>query len=144
MDDAPEFDDPLRDRFPRYVAAFSVMVVAALAIGLLVAAFSSVHAASGAGYGLIFLGVGMLGVGGTTGGGYDNIGVGAVGMLFGSRRHDEDYSDADVRRGRGGPVDPRERLRKGLRPEANPAAFWLVIGGLAAAGAGVGLLMNLG
>lgn len=138
---APE---PLRDRFPDYMASFSVMAAIAVAIGLAVALFSSVDYVSGAGYGLIFLGVGMLAVGGSQGGGYSNLGVGAVGMLFGSRRHDEDYSDADVRRGTAGRIDPRQRLRKGLRPEANPSAFWLVIGGLVAVGAGIGLLNTLG
>jgi len=116
----------------------------AIVAGLVVALFSSVEYASGAGYGLIFLGVGMLAVGGTQGGGYGNLGVGAVGMLFGSRRHDEDYSDEEVRRGTAGRVDPRQRLRKGLRPEANPSAFWLVIGGLVAVGAGIGLLNTFG
>jgi hypothetical protein len=139
-----ELREPLRDRFPHYVGAFSVMAAFAVIVGLVVALFSSVDYVAGAGYGLIFLGVGMLAVGGTQGGGYANLGVGAVGTLFGSRRHDEDYSDAGVRRGSAGRVDPRERLRKGLRPEANPSAFWLVIGGLVAIGAGIGLLQNLG
>lgn len=120
------------------------MAAIAVTVGLIVALFSSVDYASGAGYGLVFLGVGMLAVGGTQGGGYANLGVGSVATLFGSRRHDEDYSDAGVRRGTAARVDPRERLRKGLRPEANPSAFWLVIGGLVAIGAGIGLLMNLG
>ena len=142
--DTPIIDDPLSERLPRYLAAFSVMVVAAVIVGLLIAAFSSVEPASGVGYGMVFLGVGMMAVGGTQGGGYANLGVGAVGMLFGSRRHDEDFSDADVRRGRGGRVDARERLRQGLRPEANPAAFWLVIGGLVAIGAGIGFLISFG
>lgn len=115
-----------------------------MAIGLVVALFSSVSYAAGAGYGLMLLGVGMLAVGGTQGGGYANLGVGAVSMLFGSRRHDEDYSDERVRRGTAGRVDPRQRLRKGLRPEANPSAFWLVIGGLVAIGAGIGLLNSFG
>ena len=137
-------DDPLSDRFPRYVASFSVMIVAAIVIGLLVAAFTSVEVASGVGYGMIFLGIGMMALGGSQGGGYANLGVGAVGMLFGTRRHDEDFSDPSVRRGTPTRVDPRERLRKGLRPEANPSAFWLVIGGLVAVGAGLGFLMNFG
>ena len=137
-------DDPLSERFPRYLAAFSVMMVSAVAIGLLVALFTSVEPEAGVGYGMVFLGIGMMAMGGTQGGGYANLGVGAVGMLFGSRRHDEDYSDASVRRGTPTRVDPRERLRKGLRPEANPAAFWLVIGGFVAVGAGLGFLMNFG
>jgi hypothetical protein len=65
-------------------------------------------------------------------------------MLFGSRRHDEDVSDPAVRRGTAPRVDARERLRQGLRPQANPAAFWLVVGGFVAIGAGLGLLMNFG
>ncbi|MEE8330629.1 MAG: hypothetical protein V3R84_02575 [Acidimicrobiia bacterium] len=140
----PQAREPLRDRFPDYMASFSVMAGLAMAIGLVVALFSSVSYSAGAGYGLMLLGVGMLAVGGTQGGGYASLGVGAVGMLFGSRRHDEDYSDERVRRGTAGRVDPRQRLRKGLRPEANPSAFWLVIGGLVAIGAGIGLLNSLG
>jgi hypothetical protein len=37
-----------------------------------------------------------------------------------------------------------ERLRKGLRPEANPSAFWQVIGGIAAVAGGVLLLGAVG
>ena len=37
-------------------------------------------------------------------------------------------------------MDPRERLRKGLRPKANPTAFWQVVAGFAYVGIGVALL----
>jgi hypothetical protein len=45
-----------------------------------------------------------------------------------------------VRRGRVQRVDPRERLRKGLRQEKNPRAFWQVIAGLVYLASGIALL----
>jgi hypothetical protein len=45
-----------------------------------------------------------------------------------------------VRRGRVQRVDPRERLRKALRPEKNPRAFWQVIAGPVYLASGIALL----
>ena len=64
----PQTREPLRDRFPDYMAAFSVMAALAMVTGLVVALFSSISYSAGAGYGLMLLGVGMLAVGGTQGG----------------------------------------------------------------------------
>ncbi len=81
--------------------------------------------------------------GGATGGGYTNLGVGAVGAMFGTRRTDEAQSEMDESWGGKPKMDPQERLRKGLRPEANPRAFWQVIGGMLYVGIGL-LIVVLG
>lgn len=133
-------DTPLAERFPAYLAIFGITTSIALVVGLIVAAATSQRLVSGAGYGVIILGVLYLLVGGTRGGGYANIGIGAVGTLFGGgsgRRYDEDPDDRDVRYGKRKRVDPMTRLRAGLRPERNPGAFWAVVGGFALIGAGI-------
>ena len=86
------------------------------------------------GYGLVVLGTLLLLVGGARGGGYTNIGIGAVDAVVGGRnRSDDDFEgDAELRRGRLlKRRDPMERLRKGLRPQANPTAFWQSAAGVA-------------
>ncbi len=133
---------PLRDRLADYAAVFgigwAVIVVVGLAIGLL----SSASLVEGIAYVALATGVLLLLAGGATGGGYTNMGLGAAGAIFGSRqRHDEDFEDADVRRGLLKRVDGSERLRRGLRPEKNPRAFWQVIGGFVNLAAGLALLM---
>lgn len=128
---------PLRERMPDYLALFGVGIAACLVSGLIVVLVSKHSFASGFGYTMIGLGTLLVLAGGVAGGGYGNLGVGALGTMFGSDlRQQEGAADEDdpdeVRRqvfGRRG--DPRERLRKGLRPEANPRAFWQVIGGSA-------------
>jgi len=125
----------LRDRMPDYLALFGSGIAACAAMGLVVVAASDNSFAAGFGYAMIGLGVLMLLAGGVAGGGYANLGVGALGTMFGAglRQHEgsADEDDPEELRkqvfGRGG--DPRERLRKGLRPEANPRAFWQVIAG---------------
>lgn len=58
--------------------------------------------------------------------------LGAVGRMFGGRSaDDENLDDPEARRGKRARIDPHERLRRGLRPEANPRAFWQVVGGFA-------------
>lgn len=137
--------EPLSERLPHYLLAFTVGLVLAAAIGAVVSLFTRASAPTGASYGLIGLGVLMMLAGGASGGGYTNMGVGAVETLFGGRRrHDDDVEDADVRMGGPGKRDPMDRLRKGLRPEANPSAFWQVIGGIAAVAGGVLLLSAIG
>ena len=128
---------PLRDRMPDYLALFGIGIAGCLVGGLIVVIVSSNSFAAGSGYIMIGLGAVLLLAGGVTGGGYANLGVGALGTMFGSNlRQQEGSAEEDdpeeLRRqvfGRRG--DPRERLRKGLRPEANPRAFWQVIGGFA-------------
>ena len=74
--------------------------------------------------------IGLLLAGGATGGGYTHLGLGAAAAVVGGRqRHDEDYDDAEVRRGALKRVSPTDRLRRGLRPERNPRAFWQVVAG---------------
>jgi hypothetical protein len=137
--------EPLSERLPHYLVSFGIALVLAAAIGAVISLFTDASASTGAGYGLIGLGVLMMLAGGASGGGYANMGVGAVGALFGGqRRHDDDVDDPDVRMGGSGKRDPMERLRKGLRPEANPSAFWQVIGGIAAVAGGVLLLGAVG
>ena len=49
--------------------------------------------------------------------------------MFGARGTDEAHEDLDGSRHRSPRMDARERLRRGLRPEANPGAFWQAVGG---------------
>lgn len=137
--DAPpeELSLSLRDRLPDYLALFATGLVVAAACGLLVFWASDTSFTSGFGYSLIGISILMFLSGGVSGGGYANLGAGALGTMFGSqlRTPEGDAQDDDAEElrkqvfGRRG--DPRERLRKGLRPEANPRAFWQVIGGAA-------------
>ncbi len=136
---------PLRDRLPDYLAIFGVGLLAAAALGALIGGLSAASLADAVGYTLIGLGVVLLLAGGASGGGYTNIALGATGTLFGGRgRIDEDVDDPDARRGSMPKTDPMERLRKGLRPEANPRAFWQVIAGFAYVALGVLVIEYLG
>lgn len=141
---APDPEDqllPLRDRFPDYIAVFGVGWVAIGVVGLAIALFTDASVIEGIAYVAMAGGVVMLLGGGAVGGGYTSLGMGAAGAVLGAgQRHDEDYQDAEVRRGRIKRVNPRERLRKGLRPEKNPRAFWQVMAGFAYLGIGLGLL----
>ncbi len=135
---AGEVELSLRERMPEYLATFGVGLLAAALVGALIAAFSSADLTGGVGYTIIALGVVYLLAGGASGGGYTNMALGATGSIFGGRgRLDEDVDDPDVRRGALPKTDPMERLRKGLRPEANPRAFWQVIGGFSYIAIGV-------
>lgn len=134
MDDAaPEpVTEPLSERIPHYLTIFAVGFVVATLAGAVWATLFGGSIPTSAGYALILYGTGLLMVGGATGGGYTNIGMGAVGSLFGGRqRYDDDYDDPDVRRGDTPEKDPMDRLRRGLRPGKNPTAFWQVVGGIA-------------
>ncbi len=133
--------EPLRERMPIYLRVFALGFGVAAAVGLVWGAFSGASFVQGVAWAVLAYGVLLLLFGGATGGGYTNIGVGAVGSIFGGRhQYDADPSDPDVRRGGVGKVDPRERLRKGLRPAANPTAFWQVVAGFAYVAIGVALL----
>jgi hypothetical protein len=84
------------------------------------------------GYATIGVGTLLLLVGGARGGGYTNLGLGAIEAVAGGRnRTDDDYEeDEELRRGAVMKRrDPMERLRKGLRPSANPSAFWTSVAG---------------
>ena len=125
----PEDPVPLVQRIPDYLATFSVGLAATVAVGLAVWLISDVSIASSIGYTIILYGVVLLLAGGATGGGYTSLGVGAMGAMFGSQRTDEETAEFEVSRGQTRRMDSRERLRRGLRPEANPRAFWQVVGG---------------
>ncbi len=134
---------PLRDRLPDYLATFGLLWVAVIAVGLGVGLFSAASLVEGVAYIALATGVALLLAGGASGGGYTSLGLGAAGALWGSRqRHDDDYDDADVRRGRLKRVNTQDRLRRGLRPERNPRAFWQVIAGFVNVAAAMALLMS--
>lgn len=133
---------PLRDRMPDYLATFGLLWLGIVAVGLGVALFTSATATEGIAYIALAVALGLMLAGGATGGGYTSLGLGAAGAMLGGRqRHDEDYDDADVRRGRLKRVNTEERLRRGLRPEKNPRAFWQVVAGLVTFAASMALLM---
>ena len=152
-----EFDDdpdepaeaplpPLAERMPIYLAVFAVGVGVTLVIGLLWGGLADISVTDAVAYSMMLYGVGLLMVGGASGGGYSNLSLGAAGALFGGRhrRPDEIEDDPDARRGARVRVDPMERLRKGLRPEANPTAFWQVVGGFAYIALGIGVAELIG
>lgn len=144
MADTPQDDVliPLRERLADYAAVFGVGWAAIALVGVGVGLFTSATLIEGVAYIAMASGALLLLAGGATGGGYTSLGMGAAGAIFGSStRHDDDFEDADVRRGRLKRVDASERLRRGLRPEKNPRAFWQVIAGFVNLGAGLALLM---
>ena len=133
---------PLRDRMPDYLATFGLLWLAIVATGLGLALFTAASAVEGIAYIALAVALGLMLAGGATGGGYTSLGLGAAGAMLGGRqRHDEDYEDADVRRGRLKRVNTEERLRRGLRPEKNPRAFWQVVAGLITFVVAMALLM---
>jgi len=139
--DTVEIVLPLRDRIPDYLAIFGLGWLGVVVVGLAFGAFSTASIVEGISYAALAYGVVLLLSGGATGGGYTSLGIGAAGAVLGSsHRHDEDFEDAEVRRGRVKRVNPRDRLRRGLRPEKNPRAFWQVIAGSSYLAGGIALL----
>lgn len=165
--------EPLSERIPEYLTVFAIGfgMIAALALAgwvffaftarfgrevglvLLRPVFGSGVATPGwgfdagylsiLGYTLIIVGTALLLVGGSKGGGYTNIGVGAVEAMFGGRNraHDDFEADSDQRHGAVMKrQDPMARLKRGLRPEANPTAFWQAVAGFSYIAIGLGLL----
>lgn len=101
---------------------------------------------SAAGYAGILFGTVLLLTGGARGGGYTNLGVGAIEALVGGRNRSQDdfEGDAEARHGRVMKRrDPMERLRKGLRPRANPTAFWQSVAGFAYLALGLAAVTTL-
>lgn len=129
----PGFDEevpPLLERLPDYLATFGIGLVVSGLIGALIWLTSDIPVAMTIGYTVILYGVVLLLAGGASGGGYTNMGMGAMGSFFGGRSSEDAYVDGSTRPRHDRPRhDPLERLRKGLRPEANPRAFWQVIAG---------------
>ena len=132
---------PLRDRVLEYLAIFGLGWLGVGVVGALIGAFTTASLVEGIAYVAMGYGVVLLLAGGASGGGYTSLGLGAAGaVLGGAHRHDEEFDDAEVRRGRVKRVNPQERLRRGLRPERNPRAFWQVIAGFVYLGVGVAML----
>ena len=130
---------PLRDRIPEYLTVFAIGFAISAAVGAALGLMTGGGAWQGAGYTMMVFGVVLLLAGGATGGGYTHLGAGAVGAMFGARRVDEEEQEHQDRR-TGAARDPMDRLRKGLRPEKNPRAFWQVVAGAAYIAAGIGIV----
>lgn len=134
------FEDTLSlsERMPDYAVTFGIGLAAAAAVGAVVWLVSDIPLSSSVGYTVILYGVVLLLAGGSSGGGYTNLGMGAMGSMFGTRRVD------DVEPEVSSPQKPTasERVQQGLRPEANARAFWQVIGG--GLYVGLGLIILIG
>jgi hypothetical protein len=144
VDETSVSPEPLLQRLPRYGVIFGVGLAAGAAVGVVVWLATSTGLTDAMGYTYLALGTLLLLTGGARGGGYTNLGVGAVEALMGGRnRSQDDYvTDEELRRGHVMKKrDPMERLRRGLRPQANPTAFWQVIAGFLYIG--VGLILTL-
>ena len=130
-------DLPLTDRMPDYLVTFGIGLLASAGIGIVIWLISDIDLASTVGYTMILYGVVLLLAGGSAGGGYTDLGMGAMGALFGTRRVDEPQEEANS----SFKVTPHERLQKGLRPEANSRAFWQVVGGAIYVGIGLAIVI---
>ena len=134
MDDHTDPDDvvlPLRDRLPDYLTVFSIWFGIAAGVGLVIGLLRGSSLWTAIGYTVMLLGVVMMLAGGASGGGYTHLGAGAIGAAFSGRHSDETDEERE---------DPMDRLRKGLRPEANPRAFWQVIAGILYIAIGIGIV----
>jgi hypothetical protein len=144
MEPTHEVELSLRDRMLEYLTTFSTGLAASTGVGLLIFFIWNPAIGNAIGYTIVMYGVVLLAAGGATGGGYSNIGIGAMGALFGRHRAD-DPDDGSIDNWDEKPkIDPRERLRMGLRPEANPRAFWQVIAGFTYIAIGVGIAILFG
>ena len=144
MDATPLAPEPLAERMRGYLVVFAIGAAATGLVGVVVWLATSARLSDALGYTFIALGTLLLLVGGAKGGGYSNLGIGAVEALMGGRNrvHDDYESDEELRRGEVMKKrDPMARLRRGLRPQANPAAFWQVIAGFLYIAIGVGLTL---
>jgi hypothetical protein len=130
----------LQERLAIYAKIFALGIVAIVIVGGIAGALTPSTIPVAIGYTAVFVGAVMLLAGGASGGGYANLGFGLVERAVdmargrgesepadptGRRSAKYDVDSVEERRKR----DPIERLRKGLRPEKNPVAFWTVIGG---------------
>lgn len=115
----------LLERMPDYLVTFGIGLGVSVLVGGAIWLFSGISLALTVGYTVILYGVVLALAGGSAGGGYTNLGMGAMGAMFGARRADEAQPEPGSAHG----PDLHERLAKGLRPEANPRAFWQVMGG---------------
>ena len=131
-------DLTLVERLPDYLAVFGLGLAASAVAGFVISLIWNVKVAEAIGYTIVLYGVILLLAGGATGGGYTSLGIGAAGALFGGRRVDEASEDLGETWSEQTKKTPRERLREGLRPEANARAFWQVIAGFLYIAIGVG------
>ncbi len=130
----------LRDRLPDYLAVFGFGVLGSAVVGIVISLIWNVGVAESIGYTMVLYGVLLLLAGGATGGGYTSLGVGAAGALFGGRRTDEASDQLGNTWSDNAKKSPHDRLREGLRPEANPRAFWQVLAGFTYIGLGVAIV----
>jgi hypothetical protein len=144
MEPTPEVELSLRDRMPDYLATFLIGLAASTAVGLVIFFVWGPAIGNAIGYTIVMYGVVLLASGGSSGGGYSNIGIGAMGALFGTRRADDPGENPGEGWDDKPKVDSRERLRMGLRPEANPRAFWQVVAGFVYIAIGVGIAIAFG
>jgi hypothetical protein len=113
--DEASFDDlPLSERMPEYLALFGAGLALALVLSVIATAMGPTFRGALTNILIVYTVILFL-AGGTTGGGYVNLGVGGLAAVSRRGKSAETLDD---------------RLRRGLRPERNPRAFWQVIGGL--------------
>jgi len=130
--DASDFpEEPLSARMPRYLKNYGVLVAGSVVVGVVFGLFSDAGVVRAIGGTFAIVGLLVAGVGAFFGGGYDSLGRGTTGLLFGGRGPEDPKKDATYF---------QDRLREGLRPEANPGAFWGVLGGIGLVVAGLGIL----
>lgn len=132
------------ERVPIYAKLFGIGLLATAGLGLAIGLLTSVDVMAAFAYSLVALAVILMMSGGTTGGGYTNLGVGAFTNMFGGRREIEGVDDMELVRNPRRSMDLEDRLRRGLRPGPNPQAFWQVVAGLSYLAIGVAILMAIG
>ncbi len=116
---------PLRDRIPEYLTILGLGWLGAIVLASAIGAMSNASIGEGMAYVAVGYSVVLLLAGGRTEAAMQTSAGGAAGAVLGSgQRHDDDFDDPEVRRGRIKRVNPGDRLRRGLRPEKNPRAFW--------------------
>lgn len=136
----------LAQRLPGYLKSFGLGLAISAGLGAVIGVLSSARLFAAVGYTILFYGIVLLMAGGTAGGGYRNLTLGSVEALFGARSSVDDDLEAPDPDDAGNekPRDPLARLRAGLRPEANPRAFWQVVGGFGYLAIGLGIVIAIG
>ncbi len=149
--DAPQ---PLRDRASGYAVGFGIGLAAIVGVGVVIALVGAPLRA-GVGYTAIAAGVLLALAGGADGAGLSSLGIGeGIGRMVAHANPtfllDEDGADPPPQRGSkkyGVALEPTDRqdligrLRKSLRPERNPAAFWTVVAGVLYAAIGIAVVI---
>ena len=129
----------LQERLVAYAKVFALGLGAIIAAGTVAGILTPSTVRVAIGYTAVIVDAVMVLAGGANGGGYANLGFGLIDRMADAAKRDRaepeqptgrlsrKYNVEDARPRR----DPMERLRKGLRPEKNPTAFWTVVGGFA-------------